>query len=204
MPPVISEPERTEPVRLTSNHDRAQTVVFMGYQGMPYASEDRYAMDVLDGIISGINYPGGWLHNELRGNSLVYVVHAYNWTGFDAGYFGIYAATYDEALEQALNIIDKHMARIAAELVTDEELDHAKQLCIIMSETQKQTNSSQARDAAVSELYGLGYGYNASYGEKIAAVTKEDVLRVAQKYLKNPVTILRRPNPPEEKIEEQG
>ncbi len=204
MPAALSEPARTEPARLTSNHDRAQTVIFMGYQGMPYASEDRYAMDVLDGIISGINYPGGWLHTDLRGNSLVYVVHAYNWTGLDVGYFGLYAATYDEALEQALNIIDGHMARIATDLVTDEELDHAKQLCIIMNETQRQTNSSQARDAAVSELYGVGYGYNENYGEKIAAVTKEDVLRVAQKYLKNPVTILRRPNPPEERIEEQG
>jgi zinc protease len=203
-PPAIGEPARTEPVRLTSNHDRAQTVIFMGYQGMRFSSEDRYAMDVLDGIVSGINYPGGWLHTELRGNSLVYVVHAYNWTGLDTGYFGIYAATYDEALEQALNIIDKHMARIAAEPVTDEEMEQAKQLCIIMSETQKQTNSSQARDAAISELYGLGYGYNEGYAEKIKAVTKEDVLRVAQKYLKNPVTILRRPNPPEERIEEQG
>lgn len=204
MPAPLSEPERTEPVRLTSNHDRAQTVIFMGYQGMPYASEDRYAMDVLDGIISGINYPGGWLHTDLRGNSLVYVVHAYNWTGIDEGYFGLYAATYDEALEQALNIIDGHMARIATDLVTDEELDHAKQLCTIMNETQRQTNSSQARDAAISELYGLGYGYNENYGAKIAAVTKEDVLRVAQKYLKNPVMILRRPNPPEERIEEQS
>jgi zinc protease len=204
VPPVITEPERTEPVRLTSNHDRAQTVIFMGYQGMTYSSEDRYAMDVLDGIISGINYPGGWLHNELRGNSLVYVVHAYNWTGLDTGYFGLYAATYDEALEQALNIIDADMALIAAKPVTDEELEHAKQLCIIMNETLRQTNSSQARDAAISELYGVGYGYNENYGAKIAAVTKDDVLRVARKYLKNPVTILRRPNPPEERIEEQG
>ena len=59
-------------------------------------------MDVLDAITSGIYYPGGWLHTDLRGNSLVYVVHAYNLTGLDAGYFGIYAATYDEALDQAL------------------------------------------------------------------------------------------------------
>jgi zinc protease len=169
---------------------------------MPYDSQDRYAMDVLDGVISGINYPGGWLHTDLRGNSLVYVVHAYDWTGYDAGYFGVYAATYDEALEQALNIIDAHMKKIATDLVTEEELEHAKQLCIVMNETQRQTNSSQARDAAISELYGVGYAYNEDYSGRIAEVTREDVLRVAQRYLKNPVTILRRPNPPEETIEE--
>jgi len=203
-PVPIDEPARTEPERVTSYHDRAQTVVFMGYQGMPYSSSDRYAMEVLDGIVSGINYPGGWLHTDLRGNSLVYVVHAFNWTGLDEGYFGIYAATYDEALEQALNIIDGHMARVAAEPVTDEELEHAKRLCVIMNETQKQTNSLQARDAAVSELYGLGCDYNEHYAERIAGVTKEDVQRVARQYLTNPVTILRRPNPPEEQVGEQG
>jgi zinc protease len=201
-PEPVAETERTEPERLTSYHDRAQTVVFMGYHGMPYDSQDRYAMDVLDGVISGINYPGGWLHTDLRGNSLVYVVHAYDWTGYDAGYFGVYAATYDEALEQALNIIDAHMKKIATDLVTEEELEHAKQLCIVMNETQRQTNSSQARDAAISELYGVGYAYNEDYSGRIAEVTREDVLRVAQRYLKNPVTILRRPNPPEETIEE--
>ena len=66
------------------------------------------AMDVLDAVTSGIYYPGGWLHTELRGNQLVYVVHAYNFTGYDTGYFGLYAATYDEALDQAMEIIDLH------------------------------------------------------------------------------------------------
>jgi predicted Zn-dependent peptidase len=114
----------------------------------------------------------------------------------------VYAATYDEALEQVLNIIDGHVARIATTPVTDEELEHAKQLCIVMNETQRQTNSSQARDAAISELYGLGPRHNEDYREKIAAVTKEDILAVAQKYLRNPVTVLRRPTPQEERIEE--
>jgi zinc protease len=192
-PAPAAEPEPVEGGTVTSYHDRAQTVIFMGYRGMPYPSEDRYAMDVLDAVTSGIYYPGGWLHTELRGNSLVYVVHAYNWPGYDAGYFGVYAATYDEALDRVLGIIGKDMERIAKEKVSDQELDHAKQLCIIQNETSRQTNDTQARDAGIAELYGLGYGFPQDYPDKIKAVTKDDVLRVAQKYLKNPVTILRRP-----------
>jgi len=197
-PGLVPEPARTEPETVTSYHDRAQTVIFRGYHGMPYASEDGYAMDVLDAIISGIYYPGGWLHTDLRGNQLVYVVHAYNFTGFDNGYFGLYAATFDEALEQAMGIIDGHMERIATEPVEDEELDKAKQLCVIMRQTSRQTNSSQANDAGIAELYGLGYDYTQDYASKIKAVTKEQVLAVGQKYLKNPLTILRRPEPSEE------
>jgi zinc protease len=155
-------------------------------------------MDVLDAVTSGIYYPGGWLHTELRGNQLVYVVHAYNFTGYDTGYFGLYAATYDDALGQALEIIDADMERIGTELVDGDELEKAKQLCIIMRETSRQTNASQATDAAIAELYGLGYDYPDHYAERIAAVTSEDVRRVALKYLKNPVTIIRRPRPSEQ------
>ncbi|MBN2565942.1 MAG: insulinase family protein [Candidatus Eisenbacteria bacterium] len=197
-PDLALEPPRTEPETLTSYHDRAQTVIFRGYQGMPYSSQDGYAMDVLDAITSGIYYPGGWLHTELRGNQLVYVVHAYNFTGYDTGYFGLYAATYDDALDQAMEIIDSDMTRIASELVGEEELEKAKQLCTIMRETTRQTNAAQASDAAIAELYGLGYDYTEDYPAKIAAVTSEDVRAVAQKYLKNPVTILRRPQPAEQ------
>ncbi len=197
-PGIAVEPETVEAQTLTSYHDRAQTIVFMGYKGMPYSSHDRYAMDVLDAVTSGIYYPGGWLHTDLRGNSLVYVVHAYNWTGFDTGYFGIYAATYDEALDQVLSTINGYMDQIKSQPITDEELEHAKQLCIVMDRTSKQTNQAQAQDVAVAELYGLGYDFNEDYASGIESITKDDVTQVAQKYLNNAVTVLRRPRPAEE------
>jgi zinc protease len=192
-PSIYVEPERVAEKTVTSHHDRAQTVIFRGYRGMPYSSEDRYAMDVLDAITSGIYYPGGWLHTDLRGQGLVYVVHAYNWTGYDTGYFGVYAATFEEALDQAMEIIDGHLERIAQEEVTDDELKLAKQLCVVMDQTSKQTNQDQAQDAAIAELYGLGYDFTADYAERIRAITKDDVTRVAQKYLEEPVTVIRRP-----------
>jgi zinc protease len=196
-PAIYVEPARVASKTVTSHHDRAQTVIFRGYRGMPYSSEDRYAMDVLDAITSGIYYPGGWLHTDLRGQGLVYVVHAYNWTGYDTGYFGVYAATFDEALDQAMEIIDGDLARITEEQVTDEELAQAKQLCIIMDETSKQTNQDQASDVAIAELYGLGYDFTADYADRISEITKDDVIRVARKYLEEPVTVIRRPEPAE-------
>jgi len=200
-PTYFEMPERTavearlEPETITSHHSRAQAVIAMAFPGMPYESEDRYAMDVLDGILSGIYYPGGWLHSDLRGKGLVYVVHAYNWNGFDEGYFGIYAATFDEALEEAVGIIDFYIEQMKAELVTDEELELSKQRCITMDGTTNQTNASQSHNAAIAELYGLGCNFTDDYAAKISEVTKEDVLRVAREYLNNPVTIIRRPEP---------
>ena len=195
---ITVEPGRVPGETYTSYHDRAQTVIFRGYQGMQYDSEDRHAMDVLDAVTSGIYYPGGWLHADLRGNGLVYVVHAYNFTGYDTGYFGIYAATFDEALDQALETIDGYMSQICDTPITDEELERAKQLCIIMNKTSQQTNAAQSQDAAIPELYGLGHDFNDGYAEAIEAVTKDDVMRVAQEYLSDAVTVIRRPHPEEE------
>ena len=70
-----------------------------------------------------------------------------------------------------------------------------------MRQTTRQTNSSKANDAGIAELYGLGYDHTEDYARKIKAVTSDQVLAVAQKYLKNPVTILRRPQPSEEMSE---
>ena len=38
----------------------------------------RAVLDVLDAVISGYRYPSGALHNTLRGQGLVYEVHAYH------------------------------------------------------------------------------------------------------------------------------
>ena len=42
------------------------------------------------------------------------------------------------------------------------------------------TIAGQARQAALDELYGLGYDYDKSFDQRIQAVTMDDVVRVAQ------------------------
>ena len=43
--------------------------------------------------------------------------------------------------------------------------------------------------AGLNVLYGFGVDYSDRYPEEILGVTKEDVVRVAQKYLQHPVTV---------------
>ena len=47
--------------------------------------EDRFSMDVLDTIMSGYQLPSGWLHNDLRGQQLVYVVRASSFAAWRPG-----------------------------------------------------------------------------------------------------------------------
>jgi zinc protease len=175
--------------------ERQQAVIFRGYPCMSVDNDDWYAMRVLDGVISGIGYPGGWLHSALRGNQLVYLVHAWNTVYKGRGYFAVIAATQPATADTALEIIDEKFAKIKDEYVTDEELDNAKRICNIMEDLYySQTLAAQAGLATQYEVLGLGYDYRDNFKDRINAVTREDVREVANKYLNESATIVIRPD----------
>jgi zinc protease len=183
-----------EDIEVIEPNDRQQAVIFMGYPCMEIADEDYYAMRVLDAVISGIGYPGGWLHSTLRGQQLVYLVHAWNYALKGKGYFAVIAATSPATADTALTIIREKVAKIKDEYVTDEELDMGKRVCNIMEDLYySQTTAAQANQAAQYETLGLGYDHRYDLRDKINRITREDVQRVARKYLNESATILIRP-----------
>jgi zinc protease len=174
--------------------DRQQTVIYMGYPGMKLGHPDWHTMRVIDGITSGIGYPGGWLHNTLRGNQLVYFVHAWNDARSHPGYYAIQAATNPATADTALEIILEKQKLIKEDVFTDEELEQAKSVCIVMQGLYyNQTNSDQASQAATDEIRGLGYDYSDDFEERIKAVTREDIQRVANEYFQQYGLIMTRP-----------
>jgi len=184
LPRIPSEPPLTQNKRVQTTSEKEEAVVFIGFPGMAFEMRnDRYAMDVLDAVISGINYPGGWLHNELRGRGLVYVVHAYNFVGLEPGYFGIYALTQPEAVDEVVRVVDEAIERIKTQDVALEELRRAKTICVTNFVMEHQRAQDMARVAALNELYGLGYDFGDAYTKGISEVEPEDIRRVAQKYL---------------------
>ena len=54
---------------------------------------------------------------------------------------------------------------------------------------------AQARQAALDDLYGLGYDYDKTFDARIQAVTLDDVVRVARQCLTNQVLVTTSPNP---------
>jgi zinc protease len=194
LPDPPGEPALTANIRDELITQRQQTVIFMGYPGMALGDADWHTMKVIDGITSGIGYPGGWLHNTLRGNQLVYFVHAWNDARSAPGYYAIQAATNPATADTALEIILEKQELIKQDAFTDEELAQAKSACIVMQGLYyNQTNSAQASLAATDEIRGLGYDYSDDYEERINAVTRGDIQRVARKYFQSYGLILTRP-----------
>jgi zinc protease len=182
IPPIAPLTQRVDAE--ASKRDIAQTVLYFAYPGISIRDEDRYALTVLDGALSGIYYPGGRLHARLRDNQLVYGVHAFPMTGMEGGAFLVVAATTKDKRDEVKRIIEEEVARIATTEISDEELERAKGMAITSHAVDLQTNSGQASSAISNELFGLGYNDDKNYEARINAVTREDVLRVARKYLR--------------------
>jgi len=183
-PPQIPAEEPLTSIRNAEmQKEIQQAVICMGFPSITVYDNDRYAIEVLDAVLSGVTFPGGRLHERLRANQLVYVVHAYNQAGLDPGMFIIYAGTTLDKLDTVMGIIKEEIGGMQKNLISDEELDRGKKMCISIKQIGLQTNSDQAFIMGLDELYKLGYDNISHYEEKINAITKEDVKRVAEKYL---------------------
>jgi zinc protease len=192
-PPAESPLKKSEVIRKTFHHPIGG--IFIGFNGMTINSKDRYAMDVLDCVVSGISMPRGYLHKALRGTDkgLVYVVHAFSFAGPEPGYFGIYAGCRPGDVDDVRKIILEQLGRITKEVIGKEEMDAARSICLTADILGRQTSGTQAMSAALNELYGLGYDYADKYADKILAVTEADVKAMARKYLTHSKTVIMTP-----------
>ncbi len=161
-----------------------QAVLWYGFPSVDVKGSDRFALDVLDAALSGADLPGGRLHERLRDNQLVYVVHAYDSPGLDGGMFVIYAATEPKNRAEVRRVIEEEIGKVQNADISAAELARAKTMLISSHAIDLQTNAAQARDLASNQLFGLGTSASAQYAAKINKITLEDVRRVANQYLK--------------------
>lgn len=181
-----------------TDHKKMQkqtAMVMLGYTAPGILDAADYAaMNVLDAIMSGYSYPGGWLHNELRGQGLVYYVHAFQLTGPAPGYFTVLAQTRPDKLAEVVERIKANVERAKAGKISKDEFETAVEMIVALHAQENTTVGSQARQAALDDLYGLGYDYDKSFNERIRRVTLEDVVRAANKYLGNSVLVTTSPD----------
>ncbi len=155
---------------------------------------DRMAMDVLDTILSGYRLPSGWLHDELRGKRLVYMVHAYNWPGLVPGAFVTIAACQPDNASTVVAIIQDQLGKAIHYLPRQQEVDEAVNVVLTAEMLDNQSAASLALSSALDELYGLGYDWRRRMASAYRAITPQEVRDVGAKYLgKGLVTIVTTP-----------
>jgi zinc protease len=185
--PEVQEPtlpieERQEDIRTTGDvKEKAQTNIGIGFLGTTISGEDRYAMRILSEVLSS---QGGRLFVELRDKlSLAYAVGAFSRPGVEPGMFALYIGCAPEKKDEAIEGIMRELKKVLTEKITEEEIQRAKSALVGGYEIGLQNVSSQASDMANNELFGLGHDYFKRYPAKIEAVSAEDILKTARKYI---------------------
>jgi len=151
-------------------------------------------MTVLRAILNGYSTPGGWLHNELRGEGLVYGVETSEMTGPLPGYLIISSETRPDKLDEVVTRIRRNLDRAKDGKIPEDEFSTAIEQIVGLHAQENVTIGAQARSAALDELYGLGYDYDKKFDAQIRAVTLKDVVRVANKYLTNSLLVTTSPD----------
>ena len=202
--------ERTKPAtgpRLTESRivekmtDKSSAALFVGAEGLSIEDEDRPVLDVLDSLLSGIGYPGGRLHEALRGKAdLVYLVHAFPFYGLGTGYFGVITQTTMGNFAEVKEIIMSNLQRLRDEPVPAGEMRDAAEMAVTMHHLSLETLSSQAQSATVNEVLGLGWNYDERYPDLLRTVTAEDVQELANKLFAHTLAVEAIPENPVEAI----
>ncbi len=189
-------PERKATREQLTTAQPGTAMVLVGYPTVNAKDQVTLAkIDVLDSILTGGSGAGGRLFNELRGEGLVYYVFGINLTGQAPGYFVFMAQTRPETSDEVLQRIQANVRRIAEEGIAPEDFELAKQKLIAAQAQRNVTPTSQAFQAAVDELYGLGYDHHKTYEARISQVTIEDVRNLVKEYFQNAIIATSAPAP---------
>lgn len=107
--------------------DCEQNHLCLGFPGLPYGDDDKYALAVMSNILGG--GMSSRLFQKLREDmGLVYTVYSFSTSHRDAGAFGVYAACSAEAELKALELTMGEIALIKREGVRAQELVRSKEL----------------------------------------------------------------------------
>jgi zinc protease len=164
---------------LNLKREKQQVHIVLGFPGVSFNSPDRYALEVLNAVLSG---QGGRLFASLRDEKgLAYSVTSFVGLGLDYGSFAFYVACAPEKKDTALKELWREIYRVIDEPVPAKELERAKRWLIGNYEIGLQTHGAKAMDMALNELYGLGFNFASRYVQEIGKVDAEQVLALAKR-----------------------
>jgi zinc protease len=168
--------------RVEETRDKKQAVLVIGFAGTTIASEDKYALDLIQECCSDL---GSRLFLRIREQlGLAYYVGAQNFAGLVPGYFAFYTGTEPTKAAQVEKELLAEAELLRAEGLTDEELKRAKAKLVGQKKIARQDLGNLASTSALDELYGLGWQRADFDDAKYEAVTREQTKTIAQKYLK--------------------
>ena len=181
IPPL---PKTPQPAVLPVIKDLPQTTILLGERGIDKSNPDLYALRVMNFILGG----GGFnsrLMREVRSNrGLAYSVYSYFEIGRRLpGLFIAGSETQTTTVAEVVELMRAQMSEITREPVSDEELELAKESLINSFVFAFDSPHDIVTQTMRLDYYDYPPDYLEGYRDRVAAVTVQQVLSAARRYL---------------------
>jgi zinc protease len=182
-----SNPSQAEIIQETQ-----QSIVMLGYLGTTVKDEDYPVLKLLSTYLG--NGLSSRLFVELREKrGLAYDVSAFFPTRLDTAPFITYMGTAPTNTEIAIEGLSTEVERLSNEILTEAELQGAKNKLLGQYALGKQTNGEIAQIFGWYETLGLGIEFDHSFQATIPTITPKMAREVANKYLGQPYLSIVKP-----------
>ena len=170
-------------VNLIKKEDINQTILRLGHIGGLMDNPDYFALEVMSDILGGA-FTSRIFKNIRSRMGLAYSAGGSYGSSFAyPGTFFVYSQTKADSTVKALEALIAEIDKMTKELVTDEELAQAKDQYLNSYVFNFDTKGEIVNRMMMYEYYGYPKDFLQKTKENVEKVTKEDVLRVAKKYL---------------------
>jgi zinc protease len=176
--------------------DIPQSTIRFGMPGLLFADDDYVAATVMNHILGGGSFTSRIWQEVREKRGLAYSVSTGLYPYRKAGLFFGGTATKNERAKEALDVIRRELAKMAAEGPSEAELDKAKRYLVGSYALRFDTSTKIANQLTMMQVENLGIDYISRRNAMFEAVTLDDARRVAKKLLapgKMLVTIAGRP-----------
>lgn len=183
LPPITRPDENRKRKTVIIDKELTQANILLGHIGIRRGHPDYYKVSVMDYILGRGGFASRLMLNIREEKGLVYSIYSVFSANMEGGSFRVSLQTKNESANTAIEEIIREIKRIRKEYVTDTELSDAKSFLTGSFPMRIETSSRIAGFLVAVEYYGLGSDYIDEYPSYINSITKEDVLKAAQKYL---------------------
>lgn len=182
---------RQAPLRMNINRkDLTQTTIVLGFEGISRKDPEFYAFSLMNYILGGGGLTSRLARNIREEQGLAYSVYSTFYPYLLSGSFLIEVKTKAENTEKVTEMIIEEMKKLKEKGITDDELKEAKAFLVGSFPLRIDTMKKLSEFLLVTDFYELGDDYINRYQELINKVTKEEINRLAKKYLNTDSYIL--------------
>jgi zinc protease len=187
-PPKPGVPEQ-EPLKKCVRRDhkiagKSQADLMLGCLGPKRLDDDFMAASLGNSVLGQFGLMGRIGDSVREKTGLAYYAYSSLSAGQGPGAWYVSAGVNPANLEQAIELIIRELTLFVEKGVTPEELSDSQSSYIGSLPLSLESNHGVANALLRIERYNLGLDYYRQYPDLVRAVTREDVLAVAQKYIR--------------------